>query len=641
MLALLTPIDYGVFGLFATAWLATCAYFSSRQRDTGEYFLAGRSLGPLPLGLSLAVIFVSMLGFTWLPAQAYDHGWRAWIVVLALWLVLPVVAFVAIPLYRGLGVVSLYEYLELRFSPAVRLIASLIFIAWRMLWLVAAIYLPCAAIRMAAGWGLPAWLLAMVIGGLATIGIFLGGMRSSAWSGLLKALAIFSGVMVLMLAIWAGLEGSPPRVLEISRGLGRMDPVQLTFSWTDPWTLWGALPFWVLTVLAFLVADQLSAQRLLAAKSENAARTAYLTCALALSIALPALLYVGTGLLGFYYDHPQEMRPAWVVNIDGKTRLPMRGSDGRPLLDAAKPADDVNFENIDRLVAEGRILQPNNKEPFASPQSLIDPETNRVLIERLAMRKPNNDRLRGEVIVGQDAPQEMVPHFARSRLSFGAAGLLLAALLASALAAIQAGILSVSTVIVSDLLGRFDWGRTWLAERLRKPTDQLTDEDELQIARPLTLLLGAAATVAAMISAVLLPLPTAWPLAAMVSGALGAPLLAVCLLGMFTRRTTAAGALAALSCGMVVAIGLSLMAPLAEAEVVPREYRLAFIWPTIGGFVFATAAGYLLSFVAGRPRSSIELRGLVVGCGELGRRAAEETIPLISVPEGPDEIRWK
>lgn len=641
MLALLTPIDYGVLGLFVAAWLATCAYFSSRQRDTGEYFLASRSLGPLPLGLSLAVIFVSLLGLTWLPAQSYEHGWRAWIVVLALWLVLPVVAFVAIPVYRGLGVVSLYEYLELRFSPAVRLAASLIFIAWRMLWLVAAIYLPCAALRMAAGWGLPAWLLALVIGGLATIGIFLGGMRSSAWGGLLKAVAIFSGVMALMLAIWAGLEGSPPRVLEVARGLGRMEPVGLAFHWTDPWTLWGALPYWVLTVLTFFVADQLAAQHLLAAKSENAARTAYLTCALALSIVLPALIYLGTGLLGFYYDHPQEMRPAWVVNIDGKTRLPVRGPDGRPLLDEAKPADEVNFENIDRLVAEGRILQPNSKEPFTSTQGLIDPETNRVRIERLAMRKPNNDRLRGEVIVGQAAPQEMVPHFTRSRLSFGAAGLLLAALMASALAAIQAGILSISTVVIRDVLGGLHRGRAWLARRLGKPADQLTDRDRLQFARPLTLVLGAAATVAATILAGLAPLLTAWPLIAMVSGALGAPLLAVCLLGMFSRRTTAAGALAALASGLVVGLGLGLAAPLADAQIVPTEYRLAFIWPAIGGFVCATAAGYMLSLVAGRPQSSADLRGLVAGCGELGRRAADETIPLISVPEASDEIRWK
>jgi hypothetical protein len=73
----------------------------------------------------------------------------------------------------------------------------------------------------------------------------------------------------------------------------------------------------------------------------------------------------------------------------------------------------------------------------------------------------------------------------------------------------------------------------------------------------------------------------------------------------------------------------------------PPEYRLAPIWPTIGGFAFTIAVGYLLSFMIGRQRSSAELRGLVAGCGELGRRAVDEAIPLISVPEESQEFRWK
>src|SRR5262245_56856043 len=189
ILALLTPIDYGVLALFLAALAAMGVYCSARQKDTSEFFLAGRSLGWMPLGMSLTVIFVSLIGITSLPATAYDHGWNCWIVVLALWLVLPVVAFVAIPIYRGLGVVSLYEYLELRFGPAVRLVAVLLFIGWRIVWLAGAIYFPCEAIRVAAGWSLPAWLLVIPLGGLGTVVAFLGGLRSGAWSGVLKGMA--------------------------------------------------------------------------------------------------------------------------------------------------------------------------------------------------------------------------------------------------------------------------------------------------------------------------------------------------------------------------------------------------------------------------------------------------------------------
>ena len=641
MLALLTPIDYGVLGLFVAALLGVGAYFSPRQKDTTEFFLAGRSLGPLPLGLSLAAIFVGTLGITSLPAAAYDRGWRCWLPVLAFWLVLPVVAFIAIPIYRGLRVVSLYEYLEQRFDARVRLAASLLFVAWRVAWVIAAICLPCEAIRLATGWNVPAWLAAIPIGGLTTVVTFLGGARSGAAAGALKAALMFAAAVVVVIAAWSNLDGGPLRVAEVVGGLGRLEPVELRFSWNDPWTFWGALPFWVLAVLTFFIADQAAVQRLLAAKTENLARTTYLASALALSVLVPILVYAGTGLLAFYYEHPQAMRPEWVVNVDGKTRELVLGKADRPLLDPSEPAHAVTFENIDRLVAERRILQPNNKEPFTSAAGLVDPDTNEIVIEKLAMRRPNHPRLRGEIIVHQDAPQEMLPHFARRRLGWGAAGLVVAALVATALAAAEAGLTSLTAVIVRDLVIRFGWGKSWLARRAGKESQQLSPADELQLARPLVLVLGVASTLAA---AAIVPLLTDTGLALQLIGfaaALGAPLTAVILLGMLTRRTTAVGALIGLVGGVLLVVAAGAISAFPALFDLPPDQRIAIIWPAIGGFLVSAVAGYVLSFALGRRRTSADLRGLVAGCGELGRRATDEAIPLISVPEESNEIRWK
>jgi Na+/proline symporter len=641
MLALLTPIDYGVWGLFVAALLGVGAYFSPRQRDSTEFYLAGRSLGPLPLGLSLAAVFVGTLGLVALPAAAYDHGWRCWLPVLALWLVLPIIAFVAIPIYRGLGVVSIYEYLEHRFDAKVRLAASLVFVVWRTAWVIAAICLPCEAIRLATGWNMPAWLVAIPIGGLATVVAFLGGARGGVAAGVLKAGAMFAAVAVVIVAVWSNLEDGPLRAAEIVRGLGRLEPAELRFSWNDPWTLWGALPFWVLAALTFFIADQAAVQRLLAAKSENLARTAYLAGALALCVLVPLLVYLGNGLLAYYYDHPQAMRPEWVVNVDGISRELVLGQDGRPLLDAGDPAQGVTFENIDRLVAEGRILQPNSKEPLTSVEGLVDADTNEIVIEKLAMRRPNHPKLRGEIIVHRDAPQEMLPQFARRQLGWGAAGLALAALVATALAAAEAGLISLAAVIVRDLVMRFGWGKDWLARRTGKEPRQLSSADALQLARPLVLVLGTGAMVAAATLASLITREgLALPLMAFVA-ALGAPLTAVILLGMLTRRTTAAGALIGLAGGMVLVLATGALATFPAAFDLPHNQRISMIWPSIGGFLFAATVGFVSSFVLGRRRAAADLRGLVAGCGELGRRATDEAIPLISVPEQSNEIRWK
>jgi Na+/proline symporter len=437
-----------------------------------------------------------------------------------------------------------------------------------------------------------------------------------------------------MVAVWMSLEGGPARVAEISRGLGRNAAAEFDFSWSDPWTLFGALPFWLLTVLIFSSADQLTVQRFLSAKSENAARSAFLYAALALTVLLPGLIYAGLCVLAFYYDRPQEMRPEWVVNIDNKTREAMLGQDKRTLLDPQNPAHSVTFENIDRLVAEGRILQPNSKEPFTTDEGLVDPDTNQVLIEKLAMRRPNTESLRGEIIVSRAAPEQMLPHFAARHLTFGAAGLVLAALIGAALAAVDAGLTSLVTVIVHDLVSRFGIGQAW---RGREP-GPLTPLDELQLARPLTIGLGVVIIAEALVAA---QFPMGIGLLIRAAGALGAPLAAVLLLGMLTRQTTAAAALIALLGGAVFTLALAAVDPLAAAGLVPPTTKLADLWIVLFGFGLTLVVGLLLSFVLGRRKSNHELRGLVAGCGTLGLRATQEEVPLITVPEEQSEIRWK
>jgi Na+/proline symporter len=418
-----------------------------------------------------------------------------------------------------------------------------------------------------------------------------------------------------------------------------MQAVDLKFSWTDQWTLWGALPHWVLANLSFYVADQITAQRFLSAKSVNAARTSYVINTLALSFLLPALIYIGLCLLAFYYDHPQDLDPAWVANLDGQTRQPLLDQDSRPLLDEQDPAHAVRWENIDRLVAERRLLQPNNKEPFTSAEELIDAETNRVLVEKLAMRKPPGSKLNGEWIVRRGSPEKMLPQFIADHLPWGAAGLILAALLAASMSSIDSGLNSICSLLVMDFHRRYGWAKKWLARRVKKEPSELTEADELRLAQPLTLFIGLAATLFAI---GLSHIADIFTIMVSVANTFGAPLLAVFLLGMLTRRTTGTAAFLATVLGGLFTLGITVYGKLvAGGTLGPRAFAFADIWNVIFGVVFTLAVGYLLSFVVGRRKSNAELRGLVAGCGTLGVRATDEVTPIIGSPDEPPENRWR
>jgi Na+/proline symporter len=640
LLASLSLIDYGVLAFYLALMVGLGVYFAGEQRTTKDFFLAGRSMNWFPLGMSLMATLISALTYTGLPGQAYEHGLKTLIIPLSVWIVLPVLVVVVLPIYRGLGLYTLYEYLELRFDARVRLLASLTYIVWRLVWLAWMICVPCQAVLIASGLDIPEWPLLVGLGLVTTLYTFLGGMKAVIWTDVIQGLAMLGGVVVVIAGVWSGLPGGPGRVIEVADGLSRLSPVDFQFDWKAAWSLWGALPHWVLAHLSFYMADQITAQRFLCAKTVDAARTSYLANCIVLSILHPALIYIGLCLLAFYHDRPQEMQPEWVANVDNVTRLPMRDEEGKPLID---PADPLSPQNVDELVRQRRVRQPNNMEPFTDAQELIDPETGELIIDKLAMRRPTQSKIRGEIIVAKGAPEKMLPRFVADHLPWGAAGLILAALLAACMSSIDSGLNSICTLLVMDIHRRYGVGKAWLARGLGKGPDELTEADELWLGRPLTLVIGIAATLFSLLVAQVRDI---FDIMVGVANTFGAPLLGVFLLGMFTRRCTASGAILAMIGGGLCTVGLAAYNKLAAAGLVPSGYAPHDIWIVTIGTLATLVIGYAASLVIGRRKTNRELRGLVFGCGSPGVLASEEEVTVIGELETPPEVddsgvRWK
>ncbi len=640
MLGSLSPVDYGVLALYLLAIVGLGIYFAAEQKTSRDFFLAGRSLNWFPLGMSLSVALVSALTFVQLPGQAYEHGLKTLLVPLSVWLVLPVLVVVVLPIYRGLKLFTLYEYLELRFDARVRLLGCLAFVVWRLLWLAWIIYAPCQAVVIASGLENLHWPLLLTIGLVATFYTCLGGIKGVVWADVMAGLAMLGGAAIVIGGMFSGLSGGADGVTQVASGLSRLPVADFTFDWQSAWSLWGALPHWMLAHLSFYAADQITAQRFLAARIVDAARTSYLASCVVSSALHAVLIYVGLCLLAFYHQRPQEMRPEWVANVDNISRLPMRGQDGGPLID---PADPLSPTNVDELVRQQKLLKPNSKEPFTDAEELIDPESGQLVIEKLAMRRPTQGQVRGEIIVAKGAAEKMLPEFIAEHLPWGAAGVLLAALLAATVSSLNSGISAIGSVLVMDLHRRYGVGKAWLARRLGKTPDDLTEADELRLGRALTLVVGIAATLLALLVAQVRDI---FDMMAVVASTFGAPLLGVFLLGMFTRRCTAAGALVALIGGGLCTVGIAAYNKLAALGMVTDKYAQHDIWLVTFGTLSTLIIGYAASLIIGRRKTNRELRGLVFGCGSPGVMASEEEVTVIGDIEATDDadesgVRWR
>jgi sodium-dependent multivitamin transporter 6 len=656
-------LDYGVLVIYFAAMLGLGLYFSGAQKTTDDYFLGGRSFAWFPIGISLMSTLISAMSYTGLPGQAFDHGLAVLIHPLSVWIGLPLIVGVVVPIYRGLKLSSVYEYLELRFDSRVRLLASGLFVVWRLLWLGGVIYAPCKLLMLAAGWHFPEWWLLLILGLVTTIYTVLGGIKAVIWTDVIQGLMMLGGVVIVIVAVWVQMDGGPSRVTDIAYESGRLIPVELKFDWNSRWAIWGAAPHWVLAMLSFYIADQITAQRFLCAKSAAAARTSFYLNTLALTFLLPGLVYIGICLHAFYYDHPQALKPEWVANVDGPTRKQLTDPEtrsevvtrknkvdgetekdptyGRPLIDWKNEDDAITPENVYKLVEQRKLLDPNSKEPITNAEELIDPDTREIIIEKLAMRRPvaerRSSKLRPEIVLDARAAEEMLPRFISTRLGLGIAGLIVAALMAASMSSIDSGLNALCSLLIIDLHRRYGWGRQWLADRLQKPVGELNETDELRLAQPLTLVVGLVATLFALFVA---RLGNVFQIMVAVVNTFGGPLLAIFLLGMLTRRCTAAAAFWSLLAGTVFTVLLVAFNQFAFLrDLWPFAVRPHDIWNVTFGTTFTFVLGYVLSFFLGRPKDNVELRGLVAGCGTPGVRAADEELPIVGLPE--EHVRWK
>jgi len=656
MLLALHAIDYAVLALFLLAMIATGASFSHQQKTTSDFFLARRSLGWFPVGMSVMATVMGALSFTAIPGDSYYVGLKYLALPLAMWLTLPILIGLVLPLYQRLGITSVYEYLQLRFDGKTRLASSILFILWRLLWIGGVLYVPAKAATLAAGVNIPAWLLILILGLVGTIYTYLGGMKAVVWTDVVQAIVMVLAAVLVVAGIWWHVDGAGGTIWKIAAATDRAQLAELSFSWHDQWCFWGLLPFFFLTMLTYYVADQVTVQRFLAAKDVTDSRRSFMLNCAVFTVLAPLLMYAGMALFAFYQLNPQSMRPIWVANVDNRTlqsitdpetradRLldpetgepvsnllgeenPLDPTSGTPLLEYRTDGPlldhaQVNRPRVDQYVAAGKLLRPNSKEPFESAGAIFDDEVEQLDIKSLAMvknRPEDVEGVPGEVILHANAKDELLPRFLTNHLMFGIAGIVLVALLAAALSTMDSGLSSITTLLVIDVNREMGVGRKWLARRVGKSVDELTEQDEMKLARPLTLIIGLGATLLAL---AISQTGGFFEVAVKLFGTVGGPLLAVFLLGLFTRRTTAAGAFVALVLGALLTIWLTFGHDLAQALpalawVWPLP-KLAATWPLVFGVLGTLTIGFLASFVLGTSRSRKELRGLVAGIGEPG-----------------------
>lgn len=168
------------------------------------------------------------------------------------------------------------------------------------------------------------------------------------------------------------------------------------------------------------------------------------------------------------------------------------------------------------------------------------------------------------------AADEGMPRFVRLHFPPGLAGLFLAALIAAIMSSIDSGIHSVTTALVVDFRDR-------LLPRFR-PEDPRRD---LWMIRTMIVVIGA---IAIGLACLVGPLGNVFDIGKKLTAAFGGPLLAIFVLGFFSRRCT----------WPAVLVGITLSTAMTLVLMYTQDWFSVWYWPV--GFFLSLLSGWLLSY---------------------------------------------
>lgn len=321
-------LDLLIIGMYFAIIVGIGAHFSRRNLNVADYALGGRSIPWWAVLASILASEISAGTFFGTPGEGFRlRNYTYAQLMVGYLLARVVVSAVFLPAYYKSNVVSIYEFLELRFGPRTRRLASVIFLLTRSLASGARLWVPTLLLvviwnRLHPDRPLDNWQqfwftgAALVVISLLTAAYTaVGGIKAVIWTDVLQIAVLFGAlgfsVWYLLGHIPGGWEGAKshltgPRDLVLWQWQGDAPAAgawgQIKSVLETEFTVWAALFGSLFVTLATHGTDQDMVQRMLTAKNKRQSAVATILSGLADIPVTFAVLTIGI-LLAVYYGH--------------------------------------------------------------------------------------------------------------------------------------------------------------------------------------------------------------------------------------------------------------------------------------------------------------------------------------------------
>jgi solute:Na+ symporter, SSS family len=279
-------VNYSILGVYMLLLIGMGYYFSRRENLTDEFFLAGQRIPWWAAGMSIYATQLSAITFIAIPAVAFSTNWLVYPGYITIFLMVPIVVMFYLPFFRRLNITTAYEYLEKRFSLAVRLFGSLSFIIFQLGRMSVMVFLP--ALVITAIIGIDIYVAIILMGIFSIVYTVMGGMEAVVWTDVIQVVVLVFGILYSLGFIIAHVGG-----VGVIYDIAMTDSKLLMFDWSLSFT---DLVTWSIFLGTFALqfgpytTDQAVIQRYLTTKDEKEA---------AKSLWTNGIISIPTGFLFF------------------------------------------------------------------------------------------------------------------------------------------------------------------------------------------------------------------------------------------------------------------------------------------------------------------------------------------------------
>ena len=270
---MLTIWDYIIIVGYLLGVVIIGLLFSGRQTSLREYFLAGGNMPWWAVAISTYATEMSAISFLGTASWIFRKDTRVVATTILIFITVPLAAKVWVPIWSRLRMLSIFEYLQYRYHPAVRNFASALFPIQTIFWIGNGLVASSMAFSATTGVRIELCLIGIVA--LGTVYTALGGARAVMWTDVVQ-FVVFMGAYLIILGLLLDYYGwDPMRIYAISSSIISEETnnphtslISTEFSLAVEATIWVLLVNQFMSILNYGT-NQVAMQRLMATKTRR------------------------------------------------------------------------------------------------------------------------------------------------------------------------------------------------------------------------------------------------------------------------------------------------------------------------------------------------------------------------------------